>query len=118
MQDLLGKRLEVNEKIEHFVREESQQWGIYVDHLLLKDLSLSNYMQAKLSKVPTTKRLVESKIISAKADLESAKLYREAADILDMKAAMQIRFLETLELMNAMKSKKTVIMPLHPTYDS
>lgn len=64
-----------------------------------------------------TKRLVESKIISARADLESAKLYREAADILDIKAAMQIRFLETLELMDTMKSKKTVIMPLHPTYD-
>ncbi len=70
-----------------------------------------------MSKVSKTKRLVESKIISARADLESAKLYREAADILDIKAAMQIRFLETLELMESMKSKKTVIMPLHPNYD-
>ena len=64
-----------------------------------------------------TKRAVESKIISAKADLESAKLYREAADVLDIKAAMQIRFLETLENMNAMQSKKVLIMPLHTAYD-
>ena len=59
----------MNEKIEDFVREESKQWGIYVDHLLLKDMSLSNYLQSNLSKVPMTKRAVEAKIISAKADL-------------------------------------------------
>jgi hypothetical protein len=42
------------------------------------------------------KRIAQSKVISAKADVESAKLMREAADYLDNKAAMQIRFLETL----------------------
>lgn len=80
-------------------------------------MTLSNYLSENLSKVSKTKRLVESKIISAKADLESAKLYREAADILDMQAAMQIRFLETLEQMNNMDSRKTMILPLHPNYD-
>lgn len=75
------------------MRKESEQWGVYIDHLLLKDMHLSNFLSENLSKVSKTKRLVESKIISAKADLESAKLYREAADILDIKAAMQIRFL-------------------------
>jgi erythrocyte band 7 integral membrane protein len=96
LQDLLYKRQEVNEKIEEFVRQESAEWGLYVEYLLLKDMVLSNYLSENLSKVSKTKRLVESKIISAKADLESAKLYREAADILDIDAAMQIRFLETL----------------------
>lgn len=80
-------------------------------------MTLSNYLSENLSKVSKTKRLVESKIISAKADLESAKLYREAADILDMQAAMQIRFLETLEQMNKMDSRKTMILPLHPNYE-
>lgn len=88
-----------------------------MEYLLLKDMTLSNYLSENLSKVSKTKRLVESKIISAKADLESAKLYREAADILDMQAAMQIRFLETLEQMNNMDSRKTMILPLHPNYD-
>lgn len=34
------------------------------------------------------RRIGESKVISAKADVESAKLMREAADILDSRAAM------------------------------
>jgi erythrocyte band 7 integral membrane protein len=56
-------------------------------------MRLSQYLSESLSKVSTTKRIVESKMISAKADLESALLFREAADILDVKAAVQIRFL-------------------------
>jgi hypothetical protein len=48
--------------------------------------------------------------------LESALLFREAADILDVKAAVQIRFLETLENMDHMKSKKITIIPIQPDY--
>lgn len=93
------------------------QWGVYVDYLLMKDLHLSNFLSDSLSQVSKTKRMVENKIIASKADPESAKLYREAADILDIKAAMQIRFLSTLQLMKAMKSKKTIIVSLQPNYD-
>ena len=39
----------------------------------------------------------ESKILTAKADVESAKLMRQTADILSSKAAMQIRYLETMK---------------------
>lgn len=55
---MLTKRVEVNDKIEDFVRKESEQWGIYIDHLLLKDLHLSNFLSENLSKVSKTKRLV------------------------------------------------------------
>ena len=34
-----------------------------------------------------------------------------------MQAAMQIRFLETLEQMKSMDSRKTMIVPLHPSYE-
>jgi hypothetical protein len=49
--------------------------------------------------------------------LESALLFREAADILDVKAAIQIRFLQTLENMDSMKSKKLTIIPIQPDYE-
>ena len=40
---------------------------------------------------------VESKILNAQAEVESAKLMRQTADILSGKAAMQIRYLEALK---------------------
>jgi len=53
-------------------------------------------LQGAMSAAAKMKRVGESKVISAKADVESAVLYREAADTLDSKAAMQIRYLETI----------------------
>lgn len=73
---------------------------------------LSETLQNNLSVVSKTSRLCQSRIISAKADLESAKLYREAADIMDTKAAMQIRFLETIGDMRKKASNKLIILPL------
>jgi hypothetical protein len=67
--------------------------------------------------VSKTKRQVEANIISAKADLECARLYREASNIMDIKAAIQIRFLETLESMNKMPSQKATIIPLRQTFE-
>jgi len=46
---------------------------------------LTPLLQQNMSIVSKTQRLCESRLISAKADLESAKLYREAADIMDTK---------------------------------
>lgn len=45
------------------------------------------------------KRMAQAKVISAKADVESAKLMKEAAAFLDSKAAMQIRYLETISIL-------------------
>jgi erythrocyte band 7 integral membrane protein len=47
--------------------------------------------------VAKEKRLAESKILNATAEVESAKLMRQTADILSGKAAMQIRYLETIK---------------------
>ena len=52
-----------------------------------------------LSSAARQRRTSEAIIINSKADVESASLLKEAAELLDTKAAMQIRFLETLELM-------------------
>ena len=50
-------------------------------------------LQRDLSMTSKTERLSKAKIISAEADVKSAKLMHEAADILNSKAAMQIRYL-------------------------
>lgn len=49
-----------------------------------------------MSMVPVSKKKAESKVISAKSDVESAKLLRQAADMLSSDAAMQIRYFEVI----------------------
>jgi hypothetical protein len=52
-----------------------------------------------------------SKVIAAQAEVESAKLMRAAADILNSPAAMQIRYLDTLKTMSGQSGTKVIFMP-------
>jgi regulator of protease activity HflC (stomatin/prohibitin superfamily) len=86
-------------------------WGIKVNDILLKDLRFSQELQESLSSAAKQKRIGESKIIIAQAEVESAKLMREASDILNTPAAMQIRYLETLQNMAKTANSKVIFMP-------
>ena len=57
------------------------------------------------------KRIGESKVIAARAEVESAKLMRQAADILSSAPAMQIRYLEAMQAMAKSAGSKVIFMP-------
>jgi len=97
-------------EIENFVEEHVQDWGIKVENMVIKDIQINQDLQATLSSAAKERRLAESKIISAKADVQSAKLMREAADILDSDAAMQIRNLEAIRLIGTSGNTKVILM--------
>lgn len=71
-------------------------------------------LQEALSMATKTKRLGESKIISAKADVEAAKLLRKAADMLNTDAAMQIRYFDTVAQFQHVPNQKLMFLPLQP----
>jgi hypothetical protein len=52
-----------------------------------------------LSSAAQQKRIGESKVIAARAEVDAARLMRQAADILASPAAMQIRQLEAREFL-------------------
>ena len=54
--------------------------------------------------------ILESKILNAQAEVESAKLMRQTADILSGKAAMQIRYLEALKGIASNSGVKVVFL--------
>lgn len=66
---------------------------IQIEEIFIKDIALSRDLQDSLSSAAKERRLAQSKVISAKADVEAAKLMRLAAEELNSKAAMQIRYL-------------------------
>ena len=78
---------------------------IQIEEIFIKDIQLSRDLQESLSSAAKERRLAESKILSAKADVEAAKLMRQAADELNSKAAMQIRYLETLKQVGRSNTK-------------
>jgi erythrocyte band 7 integral membrane protein len=71
------------------------KWGVAIEGI--KDIIFSAEVSASLSSATQQKRIGESKVIAARAEVDSARLMRQAADIL-ASAAMQIRQLEAREL--------------------
>eukprot|EP00828_Plagiopyla_frontata_P033346 TRINITY_DN4329_c0_g2_i2.p3 TRINITY_DN4329_c0_g2~~TRINITY_DN4329_c0_g2_i2.p3 ORF type:complete len:125 (-),score=23.54 TRINITY_DN4329_c0_g2_i2:203-577(-) len=90
---------------------------LYCDNFLffqlvfIKDILLTQDLQVALSSAAKEKRLAASKLISARADVEAAKLMRESADILNTRPAMQIRYLETIQEIAKKPSPKLVFLP-------
>jgi regulator of protease activity HflC (stomatin/prohibitin superfamily) len=75
---------------------------------LLKDITFSEELQNLFSSAATQKRIGESKVIAARAEVDAAKLMRQAADILASPAAMQIRQLDALQNMAKTSGSKVV----------
>jgi regulator of protease activity HflC (stomatin/prohibitin superfamily) len=86
---------------------------VSIESILLKDINFSVELQQSLSSAATQKRIGESKVIAARAEVDAAKLMRQAADILASPAAMQIRQLEALQAMARTSGSKVVFVPMN-----
>jgi erythrocyte band 7 integral membrane protein len=111
----LQEALEDRDRLAHHLREHMDEatltWGVDVTRCLIQEILFTEDLQKSLSTAATAKRLAESKIISAQADVHSAKLMRNAADILNTPAAMQVRYLEAITNVAKTVNPKVVFFP-------
>jgi len=112
---LLQEALETKEKMAKYIRETIEKptynWGVTITRVLIQEIVFSKELQQNLSAAATAKRIAEGKIISAQADVDSAKLMREASEQLNTKAAMQIRYLDALTTLAKAGNTKVIFMP-------
>ncbi|CAN8097761.1 unnamed protein product [Discula destructiva] len=111
LQDVIERREEIAQSIGEIIEEVAAGWGVQVESMLIKDIVFSQELQESLSMAASAKRIGESKIIAAKAEVESAKLMRQAADILSSAPAMQIRYLEAMQAMAKSANSKVIFLP-------
>jgi regulator of protease activity HflC (stomatin/prohibitin superfamily) len=111
LQDVIERREEVAEAIGEIIEDVASGWGVQVESILMKDIVFSEELQESLSMAAQAKRIGESKVITARAEVESAKLMRQAADILSSAPAMQIRYLEAMQAMAKTASSKVIFLP-------
>ncbi|KAI1860791.1 uncharacterized protein JN550_011253 [Neoarthrinium moseri] len=111
LQDVIERREEIAQSIGEIIEDVAAGWGVAVESMLIKDIVFSQELQESLSMAAQSKRIGESKIIAAKAEVESAKLMRQAADILSSAPAMQIRYLEAMQAMAKSANSKVIFLP-------
>jgi erythrocyte band 7 integral membrane protein len=111
LQGVIERREEVAQSIGEIIEDVASGWGVQVESMLIKDIIFSNELQDSLSMAAQSKRIGESKVIAARAEVESAKLMRQAADILSSAPAMQIRYLEAMQAMAKSANSKVIFLP-------
>ncbi|KAF9434463.1 hypothetical protein BGZ76_007985 [Entomortierella beljakovae] len=111
LQELIENREAIGEEIQEVIDAPAREWGVKVESVLIKDITFSKELQESLSSAAQAKRMAESKVIGAQAEVDSAKLMRAAADILNTPAAMQIRYLETMTNMAKGSNTRVIFMP-------
>src|SRR5436305_1959731 len=111
LQDVIERREEIAQSIGEIIEDVASGWGVAVESMLVKDIIFSNDLQDSLSMAAQAKRIGESKVIAARAEVESAKLMRQAADILSSAPAMQIRYLEAMQVMAKSANSKVIFLP-------
>jgi len=112
LNEIQEKKQELTKQLLKYIGEKVKEWGIVVEQIFITDVILSQDLQNTLSCVAAMQRAAISKLISAKADVESAKIMKEAADTLSSEAAMQIRYLKTISHVADSKTTcKLVFMP-------
>lgn len=117
LQDCIENREAIAFEIKEIIDEPAHAWGVKIESVLIKDIQFSVDLQSSLSSAAQQKRIGESKVIAAQAEVDSAKLMRQAAELLNSPAAMQIRYLETMAAMSKTTGSKVIFMPFNSSHD-
>lgn len=111
LNDLLQKREQIAESIQTVLDEKTDQWGIDVQILELKDIVIPDDLKRTISKVAEAERERQAVIISSEGDKEAAVNLAEAARILEASpGALHLRTLQSINDLSSDQSNTTIWM--------
>jgi regulator of protease activity HflC (stomatin/prohibitin superfamily) len=111
LDDVLSETVKINEAIKAILDKTTEQWGVYVSMVELKDIQLPASMQSAMSAGAQAEREKRAKIIAAEGEQLSADALAKAADIISKHPiALQLRNLQVLTEISSDKNS-TIIFP-------
>ncbi|CAH8863849.1 unnamed protein product [Trichobilharzia szidati] len=112
LSELLTNRDQIDEKLANLLDEATDDWGIKVERVEIKDVSLPQDMQRAMAAEAQAVRAAKAKVIAAQGELDASTTLRKAAEEMTLSpAAIQLRYLQTLATI-ATEQNSTIIFPL------
>jgi len=112
MDDLLAQRDKLNIDIQRILDQSTEQWGIKVANVEIKQVDLDESMIRAMAKQAEAERTRRAKVIHAEGEKQAAETLAEAATLLAREpGAIQLRYLQTLADITTDKSS-TIVFPL------
>jgi regulator of protease activity HflC (stomatin/prohibitin superfamily) len=113
MDELLAERDEVNRRLCAIIDAGTEiPWGVKVDSVEIKDVSLPEGMKRSMSRQAEAERERRARIITADGEFQASKRLAAAANVMARDpAALQLRLLQTVVEVAAERNS-TLVMPL------
>ena len=112
LDELLAERKKINRELQTIIDEQTEQWGVKVTAVEIKDVELPATMQRAMAKQAEAEREKRAKVIHAEGEwLASTQLAQAAEVIGSQPATLQLRYLQTLTEI-AVEKNSTIIFPL------
>lgn len=111
LDDLLSDREKLNQGLEVMIDSPALNWGVHIDRVEIKDVSLPEAMKRSIARQAEAERERRSRIISADGEFQASRRLSDAAKVMsDTPSALQLRLLETVVEVAAEKNS-TLVLP-------
>jgi regulator of protease activity HflC (stomatin/prohibitin superfamily) len=112
LDELLMKREKINDILKNIIDKRSEDWGIEVSAVEVKDVDLPPEMKRAIARQAEAERERRAKVINAEGELQASEKLAQAARIIGAEpAAIQLRFLQTVTEI-ASENNSTTFFPL------
>ncbi|KAH7641597.1 hypothetical protein DERF_001494 [Dermatophagoides farinae] len=112
LHEILSDRESISNSMQTVLDECTGAWGIKVERVEIKDVRLPVQLQRAMAAEAEAAREARAKVIAAEGEQKSARALKEAAEVIAQSpAALQLRYLQTLNTISAEKNS-TIIFPL------
>lgn len=109
LDELLSEREKISTEICNIIDKATDPWGIKVENVELKDISLPEEMKRVIARVAEAEREKQAVITKALGEVEASKNLAKAAEIMaTTSGAMHLRTLSTLSDISADKSNTII----------
>ncbi|MBQ0998489.1 slipin family protein [Streptomyces nigra] len=112
LDDLLSNREKLNQGLELMIDSPAIGWGVQVDRVEIKDVSLPESMKRSMARQAEADRERRARIINADAELQASRKLADAArQMAETPSALQLRLLQTVMAVAAEKNS-TLVLPI------
>ncbi|KAK7504417.1 hypothetical protein BaRGS_00004283 [Batillaria attramentaria] len=112
LSEILSERENISHLMQSSLDEATDPWGVKVERVEVKDVRLPVQLQRAMAAEAEAAREARAKVIAAEGEQKASRALKEAADVLtESPAALQLRYLQTLNTISAEKNS-TIIFPL------
>src|ERR1035437_6302472 len=97
LDEILSERDTINKDISSTLDQRTEEWGVLVSAVEIKDIELPENMQRAMAKQAEAEREKRAKIIAAEGEFMSVQKLADAADVISAHPiALQMRNLQTM----------------------